>query len=198
VNARALYVLLAIASVSDAQTINLSVSTQKTSALMIVPVITWSTTPSGATCTAWGAWTGTKAAAGRETRNAVSGVKQYNLRCRWPSGGSASGFADLSWTPPSENTDGSAYLDAAGYLIRYGTPPTNLTSTVSIAPASVVAKRIEPLTAAQWGFCVSAINALGTTSTCSATATKTVATSAATIERLVGVYVNAAPINAPP
>src|SRR5690606_15160435 len=39
---------------------------------------------------------------------------------------SGSGSARLSWTPPTENLDGSALTDLAGYVIQYGNSPDAL------------------------------------------------------------------------
>jgi hypothetical protein len=49
--------------------------------------------------------------------------------------GTATGSATLSWTPPTQNTDGSALTDLAGYHVYYGTNPNALTQSVDI-PAS--------------------------------------------------------------
>jgi hypothetical protein len=187
--------LLWLASIAQAQTINLSVATQKTSAQMIVPTLTWSTTPSGATCTAWGGWSGTKAASGTESRPALSGTRAYNLRCRWPA---STGAVDLAWEAPTENVDGSAYANPSGYEILYGTPPSLLTGRIPVASFTITEQRIEELKPASWGFCVSALNALNVASHCSEVITQTVTASAVPIERSVGVSVNSLPSGAPP
>ena len=44
----------------------------------------------------------------------------------------AMGSATLTWTAPTQNTDGSPLTDLAGYRIRYGTSPGNYSNTESI------------------------------------------------------------------
>ena len=42
------------------------------------------------------------------------------------------GTATLSWTPPTENTDGSVLTDLAGYKIYFGTEPGSYTSSITL------------------------------------------------------------------
>ena len=42
------------------------------------------------------------------------------------------GNATLSWSAPSENTNGSALTDLGGFKISYGTEPTQLTNTIAL------------------------------------------------------------------
>jgi hypothetical protein len=196
---RYIYLLLFFASFASAQTINYSVSTQKTASSSVAATINWSTTPAGASCLAWGSWWGKKAAAGTETKIGT-GMRQFNLRCRWPvSGGTGDGFADLTWVAPTENTDGTPYTNPSGYEIKYGTPPSMLHKVVPV-PHPNTTHRVQPLPPALWGFCVTAVNAAGVESSCSVTVTKQVveAISSTTVERAVGITVNAAPSNVPP
>lgn len=44
----------------------------------------------------------------------------------------ATGSATLSWTPPTENTDGSPLDDLAGYSVYWGTSPGDYTASASI------------------------------------------------------------------
>lgn len=44
--------------------------------------------------------------------------------------------AALSWTPPTQNTNGTAITNLTGYRIVYGRSPTELTQSVQIPPAS--------------------------------------------------------------
>jgi fibronectin type III domain protein len=40
--------------------------------------------------------------------------------------------ATLSWSAPSQNTNGSALTDLGGFKISYGTAPTQLTNTIAL------------------------------------------------------------------
>jgi hypothetical protein len=42
------------------------------------------------------------------------------------------GIAKLSWTAPTQNSDGSKIIDLAGFYIYYGTNPYALNETVQV------------------------------------------------------------------
>jgi Putative Ig domain len=86
----------------------------------------------------------------------------------------ADGRATLSWTAPTENTDGSSLGNLAGYRIRYGTSASSLTQTILINNASVTTFVVEDLSPATWYFAVSAVTASGTESTNSNVANKVI------------------------
>jgi Fibronectin type III domain len=44
----------------------------------------------------------------------------------------STGNATLSWSAPSENTNGSALTDLGGFTIHYGTDPTQLTNSIAL------------------------------------------------------------------
>ncbi|MFL6619639.1 MAG: putative Ig domain-containing protein [Povalibacter sp.] len=75
------------------------------------------------------------------------------------------GRATLSWSPPTENTDGSALTDLASYRILYGRNPSDLSKAVHVANPSVTNYVIEDLAAGQWYFSVVAVNTKGVSST---------------------------------
>jgi len=84
----------------------------------------------------------------------------------------SNGSATLSWTAPTENTDGSALSNLSGYRIRYGTSASSLTSTITITNASVTTYVIEDLAPATWYFAVTAVNSTGSESSNSNVASK--------------------------
>ena len=65
------------------------------------------------------------------------------------SGGSAGenndGRALVSWMPPTENTDGSALVDLAGYLIYYGGSPNTYSSNITIDNVGLTSLLVEGL-----------------------------------------------------
>lgn len=85
-----------------------------------------------------------------------------------------SGVATLSWTPPTQNSDGSALTDLAGYQISYGRSANDLGQSISVTNASVNTYVVENLTTGTWFFAVSAVNARGVSSTLSNVASKTI------------------------
>lgn len=74
------------------------------------------------------------------------------------------GAAQLSWTPPTQNTDGSSLTNLAGYRIVYGASPTELTQVVQIANAGVTRHEITGLAAGTYHFAVKAYTSQGTES----------------------------------
>lgn len=88
--------------------------------------------------------------------------------------GTGTGTATLSWTPPTENSDGSALTDLAGYQVHYGTSQSNLNRMVTVNNASLSTYVVESLNTGTWYFAVVAVNSRGTTSTFSSVASKTI------------------------
>jgi hypothetical protein len=122
----------------------------------VVPVLTWDTVPLANDCTASGDWSGSKGASGQETLPAISGSATYNLMCEW-----VQASALLSWTPPTQNTDGTPYTDPKGYRLYYdqtqGGPYENV---VDIQPHTVTTHVISPLIPGTWFFVSTAYNQL--------------------------------------
>lgn len=86
----------------------------------------------------------------------------------------ATGSATLSWTPPTQNTDGSSLTNLAGFTIRYGRSATELTQSVSITNPSISRYVVENLSGGAWYFAVVAVNSAGSESALSNVASKTI------------------------
>jgi hypothetical protein len=86
----------------------------------------------------------------------------------------STGSATISWLPPTENTDGSALTDLAGFRIYYGTSAMALTQTTTITNPGLTSYMIENLAAATWYFSVRAYAADGAESALSNIASKTI------------------------
>ncbi len=131
-------------------------------------ILSWNST-NATSCTASGDWSGTKGATGSETINSITNNSQFILDCSG-TGGSASasvnvavvmsnnGTALLSWTPPTENTDGSTLTDLAGYRVYYGTQSGNYSESVEISNPGVASYLIENLAPASWYFVMTSYN----------------------------------------
>jgi hypothetical protein len=87
---------------------------------------------------------------------------------------SGSGRATVSWMPPSQNTDGTALTDLAGFVITYGDSADNLSQSIAVDNPSVTTYVVENLTNGTWHFAVQAVNARGVASFNSGLATKTI------------------------
>jgi hypothetical protein len=70
----------------------------------------------------------------------------------------------LYWTAPTQNEDGSALNDLAGFTIVYGTSPTMLYRSVRVANPSVDRYVFDNLQAGTYYFAVNAYGATGTQS----------------------------------
>ena len=86
----------------------------------------------------------------------------------------ATGSATLSWTAPTQNSDGSALTDLAGYQVHYGRTQNGLDQTIVINNASLSSYVVENLSAGTWYFALVTVNAGGTASAASNVASKTI------------------------
>ena len=64
------------------------------------------------------------------------------------------GTISLSWTQPTENTNGTPLTNLAGYVVEYGTSSTALNHTMSVSSTEV---QIANLSAGTWYFAVAAV-----------------------------------------
>jgi hypothetical protein len=81
--------------------------------------------------------------------------------------------AMLSWTPPTQNSDGSALTDLAGYRVYWGTTQGSYTNNEPVGN-NVTTHMVSNLTPATWYFTVTALNAQGVESAFSNVAQKIV------------------------
>jgi Putative Ig domain len=86
----------------------------------------------------------------------------------------ASGNVTLSWTPPTQNDDGSALTDLARYEVRYGRSQNDLSQSVEVTNPSISTYVVENLSAGTWFFAVRSVNSNGVSSQLSGVASKTV------------------------
>jgi hypothetical protein len=84
------------------------------------------------------------------------------------------GTATLSWTAPTQNTDGGDLTDLAGFRVYYGASPSNLTLRHTISDPAVTQFVANGLAAGTWYFAVSAFNRIGAESGLSNTGSKTI------------------------
>ena len=94
-------------------------------------------------------------------------------------GQSGGGSATLSWSPVTQNTDGTVLTNLAGYTVHYGASPAELSTTVVLADPTQTSYVVSPLTVGTWYFAVSAYTTNGVQGELSNVASKTIATTAA-------------------
>lgn len=152
--------------------------------------LTWATTPAATSCTASGSpsWTGTKAASGALDLPAInlSGTYTLTLACTWP----ADTTARLSWSAPTQYTDGTALPAGAlgPYRVYQGTTAANLAQVAQVAGLST---ERTGLAAGTHYFAVSAVTTTGVESELSAVGSKVVGT---TITRDASVTLTVNPV----
>jgi hypothetical protein len=85
-----------------------------------------------------------------------------------------SGTASLSWSPPTQNTDGSALTDLSGYRLYFGSSPSSLTQVLAIAGAATTAHVVTNLSAGTWYFALTARTSAGVESAMSTLVSKAI------------------------
>ena len=71
------------------------------------------------------------------------------------------GTAELTWTAPTQNEDGSPLTNLAGYKVRYGQTPSTLTTIRDIANPATTTVTIEGLATGTWYFTVASYTNAG-------------------------------------
>ena len=75
------------------------------------------------------------------------------------------GVVTLDWQPPTENSDGSALTNLAGYTVYYGTSADNLSKSVKISNPGLTAFSVTGLSSGTWYFAITSYSADGVEST---------------------------------
>jgi hypothetical protein len=78
----------------------------------------------------------------------------------------------LNWAPPTQNEDGSALMDLAGYKIYWGTTPSQYTHSVKIENPGMSSYVVENLTPGTYEFAATSFNMAGVESAYSNPATR--------------------------
>jgi hypothetical protein len=84
------------------------------------------------------------------------------------------GNATVTWTPPTENTNGTTLTNLAGYRVVYGTNAANLSQVIQVPNAGTTVQVVENLTSGTYYFAVKAYNTLGAESDLSNISSKTI------------------------
>jgi hypothetical protein len=87
-------------------------------------------------------------------------------------GMAATNSAALSWSAPTQNTDGTALTDLAGFTIAYGTAQAALDQTVRIDNATATTWTMDSFPSGTYYFAIKAFTANGAESALSSVVTK--------------------------
>ena len=104
----------------------------------------------------------------------AASLAPFSITVTAPAPAPVVGSATLTWTAPSQNTDGSTLADLAGYNVYYGTSPTSLTNKIAIANPGATNYTVGNLGSGTYYFAVSAYNVSGIESTPSNIGSKTI------------------------
>ena len=135
-------------------------------------------------CRAIGGWSGRTGTSGSQYIYPITRTTTYSMTCTGSQGSITesitiavqeqeqeqemetpltpnTGSIEISWTPPSSNSDGSALTDLEGYRVYYGTSPSNLNSVINISSPGITSYLIENLNHGTYYFSISAIDTSG-------------------------------------
>jgi hypothetical protein len=84
------------------------------------------------------------------------------------------GSATLSWTPPTQNEDGTTLTDLAGYKLYWSTTPGSYTASATIDNPSITSYVVDNLAPGTYEFVATAYNDAGVESRFSGAATKVI------------------------
>ena len=88
---------------------------------------------------------------------ATSSLASFNIQVV----ATASGSATLSWSPPTQNSDGSPLSDLASYRVYFGTSSGTYPNSMTVNNPGLASFVVDQLTPATWYFVVTAVNASG-------------------------------------
>jgi hypothetical protein len=84
------------------------------------------------------------------------------------------GTATVSWVAPTENVNGTALTDLAGYNVYYGTNSASLNQKAPVSNAGATAYTVNGLTTGTWYFAVTSYTSGGVESARSPLSSKTI------------------------
>jgi hypothetical protein len=103
-----------------------------------------------------------------------SSIGPFTIAVNAPATTPTTGSATLSWTVPTENTDGTPIVGLAGYHIYYGTSAGALTTSVTISDPTETSYVVGGLAPGTYYFAIVAFNSAGVDSPQSNMASKTI------------------------
>jgi hypothetical protein len=86
----------------------------------------------------------------------------------------STGTATVGWTAPTENSNGTALTNLAGFRIYYGTDSSSLSEMVQVSNASATGYTVTGLASGTWYFAVTSYTSDGAESERSAVSSKTI------------------------
>ena len=105
---------------------------------------------------------------------ASASLAPFSIVVSQPSSTGGTGSATLHWTAPTQNTNGSALTNLAGYHVFYGKSASTMTTSITIANPGTTSYTMSNLAAGTWYFAVNDYTTSGMQSARSNTGSKTI------------------------
>lgn len=101
-------------------------------------------------------------------------LSAFTITVTAASGGTATGSATVTWVAPTQNSDGSALTNLAGFHVYYGTSSTNLKNMATASGGGTASYSLGGLTSGTWYFGVKSFTNAGVESDLSSVGSKTI------------------------
>jgi hypothetical protein len=106
--------------------------------------------------------------------SATASLPAFSITVTGTAATTGSGTATVKWVAPTENSDGTALTNLAGYTVYYGTDASTLSQaqSVQVANPATLNYTVSGLTSGTWYFAVASYTTSGQASTLSAVSSK--------------------------
>jgi hypothetical protein len=108
--------------------------------------------------------------------SATASLPAFSITVTGTAAATGSGTATVKWVAPTENSNGTALTNLAGYTVYYGTDASTLSQaqSVQVANPAALSYTVTGLTSGTWYFAVASYTTGGQASTLSAVSSKTI------------------------
>jgi len=108
--------------------------------------------------------------------SATAALPAFSITVTGTAAATGSGTATVKWVAPTENSNGTALTDLAGYTVYYGTSASTLSQgqSVQVSNPAALSYTVTGLTSGTWYFAVASYTSSGQASTLSAVSSKTI------------------------
>jgi hypothetical protein len=108
--------------------------------------------------------------------SATASLPAFSISVTATAATTGSGTATVKWVAPTENSDGTALTNLAGYTVYYGTDASTLTQaqSVQVSNPATLSYTVSGLTSGTWYFAVASYTTSGQASTLSTVSSKTI------------------------
>ena len=108
--------------------------------------------------------------------SATAALPAFSISVTGTAPTTGSGTATVKWVAPTENSNGTALTNLAGYTVYYGTSASTLSQeqSIQVSNPAALSYTVTGLTSGTWYFAVASYTTTGQASTLSAVSSKTI------------------------